>query len=408
MTDTPGSDGGTSPEPRGGTSEPPPTPSEATTEPIAEATPPSDEEVRALKEERDRLRQERDDLAERAKGERRSKLRTVFTVVLVVVALVSLAGAMPGAWARRTLRDTDRYVDVVSEVAQQPAVQAYLAARITDQAFVALDVQGRLSTALGNLDERLTFLAAPITQSVRDLVREQVEKLIASPAFQELWASANRVAHDQIVAVLNGDESNAVQLTDGKVVINTLPLVNQALQGVSDLASELLGRTVTLPEITADMIPSESVGKLETALGVDLPDNFGTIEIYDSDTLAEVQQTVNAANRLIVLFVILFFLASAGALALSQRRRRTLLQLMTGAAIVLVIERRSVIVALDGLVEDAAPEAQAAVRAAADVLLSDFLRYTGWVLAIALITIAIALLTGPYPWAVWLRKGIAD
>ncbi len=223
-----------------------------------------------------------------------------------------------------------------------------------------------------------------------------------------MWASANRVAHDQIVAVLNGDESNAVQLTDGKVVINTLPLVNQALQGVSNLASELVGRTVTLPEITADMIPSEAINQLETALGVDLPDNFGTIEIYDSDTLGEVQQTVNTANRLIVVFVVLFFLASIGALALSQRRRRTLLQLMTGSAVVLVLERRSVIVALDRLVDGAAPEAQAAVRAAADVLLSDFLRYTAWVLAIVLVTIVIALLTGPYPWAVWLRRAIAD
>ncbi len=261
---------------------------------------------------------------------------------------------------------------------------------------------------MGSFDERLAFLAAPITQSVRDLVRVQVEKLLASPAFQELWAEANRVAHDQIVAVLNGDENDAVQLTDGKVVINTLPLVNQALQGVSDLASELLGRPVTLPEITADMIPSEAVNKLETALGVDLPDNFGTIEIYDSDTLAAVQDSVNAANKLIVAFVVLFFLASAGALALSQRRRRTLLQLMTGAAVLLVLERRTVIVALDSLVDNAARDAQAAVRAAADVILSDFLRYTGWVLAIALITIVIALLTGPYPWAAWLRRGMAD
>ena len=136
-----------------------------------------------LEEENRALRQQRDDLEERVRGERRSKLRTVFTVVLLVVALLSLAASMPGVYTRRTLSDTDRYVEVASEVAQQPAVQAYLAARLTDEAFSALDVEGRLSTALGNFDERLAFLAGPITQSVRDLVREQVQKLLASDAF---------------------------------------------------------------------------------------------------------------------------------------------------------------------------------------------------------------------------------
>lgn len=355
------------------------------------------EENRALREERDRLR-----------GEKRSKLRTVFTVVLIVLALLSLAATMPGLYVRRTFRDTDQYVATVSRIAEQPEVQAYLAARLTTEAFQALDVQGRLSSALGELDDRLAFLAPPITAAVEDLVREKVEELLASPTFQRLWAEINRVAHDQIQAALNGDESDIVQISDGAVVINTLPLVNEVLKGVSDFASDLLGRTVTLPEITADTVPSEAISQLESALGVDLPDDFGTIQVYESDRLAALQDSINTANNMIVLFAVLFLLFSAGALALSQRRRRTLLQLMTGFALVLVIERRSVIVALDSVVDHASQEAQAAVRAAADVLLGDFLRYTGWALALALLTILIALLTGPYRWAAWTRRGVAD
>jgi hypothetical protein len=315
---------------------------------------------------------------------------------------------MPGVYTRRTLSDTDRYVEVVSEVAQQPAVQAYLAARLTDEAFMALDVQGRLSTALGNFDERLAFLAGPITQSVRDLVRDQVEKLLASDAFQNLWAEANRVAHAQIKAVLNGDTEGVVQISDGKVVINTLPLVNEVLKGLSGLISQLVGRTVTFPEITPEMIPSEAINQLESTLGVDLPDNFGTIAVYDSDTLAELQTTVDTFDRLIVLFVVLFILASAGALALSQRRRRTLLQLMTASAVVIVLERRSAIVAVDRLVDSARPEARAAVRAAADVILGGFLRSSALLLGLALLVIVIALLTGPYPWAERVRAGAAE
>src|SRR5262245_49260893 len=156
------------------------------------------------------------------------------------------------------------------------------------------------------------------------------------------------------------------------------------------------------------MIPADAINQLESTLGVDLPDNFGTIAVYDSDTLAELQTTVDTFDRLIVLFVVLFILASAGALALSQRRRRTLLQLMTASAVVIVLERRSAIVAVDRLVDSARPEARAAVRAAADVILGGFLRSSALLLGLALLVIVIALLSGPYPWAVRVRAAAAE
>lgn len=223
----------------------------------------------------ERLRRERDELVERVEaleGTKRSKIRTTLTVVLVVLSIVSLAAVVPGTWTRRTVLNTDRYVTIVSEVGQQPEVQAYLANEITNAAFEALDVQGRLGNVLGDIQPQLAFLAAPITQAVRDVVREKVEELLASERFAELWAQANRVAHEQILAVLRGD-AETVGVVDGKVVINTLPLVNEALKGVGTLASDLVGRDVTLPEITPETLQDQpavdaAITKLESALGV--------------------------------------------------------------------------------------------------------------------------------------------
>jgi hypothetical protein len=56
----------------------------------------------------------------------------------------------------------------------------------------------------------------------------------------------------------------------------------------------------------------------------------------------------------------------------------------------------------------AKPENQAAVRAIADALVQWFLDYSVWFLAIALLTVLIAAITGPYPWALWLRAAVAD
>lgn len=327
--------------------------------------------------------------------------------MFVVLSVLSLSAAVPGTWARRTVLDTDRYVEIVSGIEEQPEVQAFLATELTNSAFTALDVQGRLSTLLGDIQPQLAFLAAPITQAVHDVVRDKVEELLASERFDTLWAEANRVAHSRILAVLRGD-SEQVQVVDGKVVLNTLPIVNEALKGVSQLASELVGRPIELPEITADTVPSEAVTRLESALGVDLPDDLGTIEVYDADEVEVVQQAVQSFDRGVMLLVVLWFLTFAGALVVSQRRRRTLLQLMTAFAVVVVLERRFAIASVDAIVDSVSPEAQAAAGAAAEVLLSSLLAYTKWLLLAALATLVIALLTGPYPWAVRLRRGTAD
>jgi hypothetical protein len=55
---------------------------------------------------------------------------------------------------------------------------------------------------------------------------------MASQAFQRLWADANRLAHSQLISVLNGD-SALVTATGGDVVLNLLPLVNHVLHTLS-------------------------------------------------------------------------------------------------------------------------------------------------------------------------------
>jgi hypothetical protein len=153
---------------------------------------------------------------------------------------------------------------------------------------------------------------------------------------------------------------------------------------------------------------SAAVGTLESALGIDLPDDFGTIVVYDADELAAVQQGVRLFERAVYLLAVLFVIGFAAALWVSPRRRRTLVQMTTALAVVLVLERRFSIAASNSLVDGAKPENQAAARAVVDQVLGSLLRYTGWFLAIALVTLVVALLTGPYPWAVKLRGWVVD
>ncbi len=362
--------------------------------------------------ELERVQSERDALAKRVKKleerpAKRRRFRRVSTAILLVLAVLLFTLAVPGVWVRRTFSDSDRYVAMVAPLARDPAVHEYLARTVTNEVFEALAVEERLASALANRAPRLVFLAGPLADAVRGFVEDKVRAIFASEAFALYWEQANRYVHEQLIAALRG-ESDALVISDGKVVLSLLPLVNQGLQAVSSVASELLGRQIELPDLTGVPVPSEAVARIEQALGVDLPDRFGTVTVYDSEELAAVQDSVDLAGRLITVIVVLFFLVTAGALWASTRRRRTLVQLTTALAVVLVIERRFAIAAANRVVDAARPENRDAASAVVDQVLGTLLRFTGWLLVLAVGALLIALLSGPYPWAVRLRGWVRD
>ena len=255
---------------------------------------------------------------------------------------------------------------------------------------------------------KLVFLAGPISKPVQGFLQDQVQKLVASDAFAKLWESANRVAQSQIVAVLNGG-GDIVSTANGKVVLNLLPIVNDALgSGLDAWPRTSWAGTITIPEITADEVPAAAIQKIEAATGIQLPDNFGQIVILDSNDLAAAQDAFSIANRAVFALVLLFLIFFVAAMWVSPRRRRTLIQIMAASAVVLVIERRLAIAEAGNIVDKAKPENQAAVQAVVNALKGSLLSYTGWLLAIALVVLVIALLTGPYGWAVRMRGFVRD
>ena len=70
-------------------------------------------------------------------------------------------------------------------------------------------------------------------------------------------------------------------------------------------------------------MPSAAIAKLEQSLGIDLPDDYGQIAVYDSQDLAALQQALYTFERLLVFLLILIPLLVAASLLVSTRRRRT-------------------------------------------------------------------------------------
>lgn len=363
-------------------------------------------EVKRLEAERQELEARVETLE--AKPMKRRRLRRILTPILVALSIVVFTVTVPAAWGARTVLNTDRYVATVAPLADDPAVQASIATKLTEQVFSALDVEGTVSDALGALDERAAVLTGPLTTAIQGFVQEQVLKVVESDAFKTFWVEANRFVHTQVLAILRGEGGDTVTVAEGKVLLNLLPLVNLALGSIQQVASDLVGRDVTLPQITSDEIPSQAISQLEQALGVDLPENYGQIVVYDSNDLAALQQALYTFERLLVFLLILIPILVAASLLVSTRRRRTLIQLTTGAAIGLVIIRRIAIILRNDLFERVDTQRFPSVRVLTNELMDSLFRYTAILLAIVLLTALIALITGPYPWAVTVRGWVRD
>jgi hypothetical protein len=321
--------------------------------------------------------------------------------VLVALSCLLVLLSTTVVWSHRTLLDTGTFVGTVGPVFKNPAVDSAVAARATDKLFAELNLQARLRAAL---PPKASFAAVPITNATKGFVAGELTKVLASPQFQAVWTGTLTATHQQLVAVLRGQNTTAVSTSGGYIVLNTVPVINQALGKVSGLASELTGKHVTLPTITSAEVPQQQVAKLSKALGVPLPANFGEITLVRSSDLATVRRGVKAFDGLTLVLPLVTIALIALSLWLSVNRRRTLLQLAVGVSLLMIVERR-VVLHEQSVLASAAHNPQLASTVLGD-LLHGFFVLTAWVLGVALVVLVIAVLAGPYRWAAAIRSSV--
>lgn len=178
-------------------------------------------------------------------------------VVATLLALMTLLAplAVVATWADDEVGDTDRYVETVTPLASDPAVQAAIADRVTAEIFARLDVRAVIQQAVDALRSRglpprvavgLSALATPLENGVRDFVHKEVSALVASDDFQAAWVEANRTAHGELVAVLSGRTSGAVEVSGDKVNINLAAIINATKSRLSSAGLQLADRIPTV------------------------------------------------------------------------------------------------------------------------------------------------------------------
>jgi hypothetical protein len=327
------------------------------------------------------------------KGSRRGQLRGVAAGVLGVLAVVLLLVSAIAVWAQRTVFDSAKVADLVTEAVDQPEVGTALGDYLTQQVLASVDVDAFVADVLPSQFERLE---PAIASGIEGAIDRGVDALLQEPAVHDQLEQLVERAHGAAMRLLDGDGlGDGFSVSDGVVTVNLVPLVVRGLVRVQELG---LLDDVDLPEATAAGNPDQQIADLEQALGRDLPDAFGQLVVYRSDSVAaadvsldSAQDTFALVKRSLWLLLALTVVFVAATIIVARDRWRAALLLGLGAVVAMVVARTLV-----RQVRDDAPSLveRRGAKTAVDSLLGGasvgLLRTLGVVLALAVVLVAVA------------------
>src|SRR5215204_5427144 len=198
----------------------------------------------------------------------RSRARTVVASILGVLAVLLLVVTLIAVWARVTVFRSNVVASLVGDGLDEPEVQTGLANYVSEQVFTAVDVDTRLAEVL----------------------------------------------------------VDGINVSEGQVSLNLLPLIGR---GLTALQSRGLFEELEVPTMTPDGDPDEQAAALSSALGRELPEGFGQLVVYEGEAVARAEESVENAQRTLVvakralwLIAIVCLLLIAAAIAVAPRRWR--------------------------------------------------------------------------------------
>lgn len=323
------------------------------------------------------------------------RVRAIVATVVGILAVVVLVVAIIGVWARATVLRAEPVAELVGDAIAEPEVQAALAQHIADQVATAVDLEARLTDAL---PAPLARFAPAIAAGANATVERALARVLGNEDVQRLITTIVERAHDRAMRLLQGDGLiDGVAVIEGEVSVNLLPLVARGLTALQESTGLL--DDVDIPELTADGDPGEQAAELSTALGRELPEGFGQLVVYRSDSIDDAQEAVQTAQRLLVLakravvvLVIAAVVLIAATILISPRRWRAALVLGLGTAAALAVLRTTVRQVVDGSSDLAIrPGARAAIGAIVGGASTSLLRLAGLILLLALAVVTVAL-----------------
>jgi hypothetical protein len=300
-----------------------------------------------------------------------SRGRARGALALVVLASIVLFIGGFAVWAARQVLNTDDWVETSSELLEDEEIQAALQTFLVDTLFDAVDVEATLSE---QLPPPAQPLAGPAAGGLRELANRIAERALDSPKIQQLWADANRAAHEQLLVVIEGGD------------------------GSTEVTLDLAG----LLEQVGARVGIDVAGKI--------PEGVGQIEVIKPDEIEAAQDAADLLEKLAYGLVLASLAIYAIAIWLARGRRRETVRaigfawIIVGIAILAVRE-----LAGNALVEQLSSTAgvEPAVNSTWTIGTSLLAASAAALIGYGIVAVIGAYLAGPRPMATGIRRELA-
>ena len=243
----------------------------------------------------------------RAQSAPLTRKRAIAVWTLVVVASILMLFASLTIWVKRQALETDSWTNASGQMLANDEIRGQLSLYLVDSLFNSADATAKIQQAL---PPNRAALAPVISGALQNVAVQAADRILETPQAQALWEEANRRAHQNLIAVLNGEDVRRFQTENGEVVLDLGPLVE----------------------------------RLSTRFGFEAPPDAGKITILKSGQLKNAQRALKVIKvaSVFLLVLVLFLYGLAIYLAHGHRRRilrATAASFLLVGVLVLVIQR---------------------------------------------------------------------
>lgn len=314
-------------------------------------------------------------------------LRGGVATTLILIGAILAPLAVVATWAHHQLTDTDYFVSTFAPLADDPAVQDFIA----DEAATAIESQIDLTqmvntvfddvTDLGlgpRAQDALNLLRAPVVSGLTGLVESTIHEFVRSDAFAAIWKDLLEISHTQLVNTATGQPDAAITIgQDQQLELELGPVIDAVKK---ELVANGIGFADRIPTVSRSIVIAEN-----TSAGLFL-------------TIYQIVVAVGLWLPWVMLavFVAGVLIAPRRALALASASGAVLFTMvLTGAGIAVGTEAFALAVS-PSIPHDAATVLYSGILG----FVTNMLTALGVVAAMVFV---VTLLAGPWRWAVMLR-----
>ena len=296
--------------------------------------------------------------------------RTIVIGLLVTLSAILLTAGNIFFWTGNTVVKQDRFVAATSPIVKDPVVQKTAASYTTNKIFEQVDVQSYVQQVL---PPKADFLAPQLTNQLKNYTQTTLQKIYASPKFQDRWNKTMARQHERLItfaANYKGDDTISVN-----------DIYNQAVSNLQDT-------------------------KLAFLSDKKLPAHIGEITVVSAPWLPKFHNLVTHIDqwRLYTALLVVVFLALA--IWLSRNRHRTVYWFSSVTVLLMLVTLLVLHTARDRILGTVDPQYQAGVQHIIQTVFHSLVLQTVTILAAAVVVGLVSWVSGSNRGAVAVRRQV--